>query len=139
MAGGVGTASGEADSLRFEPAPALVDPSAVPARRDPATGEKVAVGVFQPSPCGGAADDPGAPTTERNAGDLPVGRPLAPPDKRRHSRDPVGYSGRTHTLPAVSRLRITSRSAAWRRIVLPTRSISNSAKRVPGTRFRSWR
>ena len=51
----------------------------------------------------------------------------------------AAYSGSTQTLVAVSRLNVSSRSAARSRIVLPTPSTSSTTTRVPGTRFRSWR
>lgn len=136
----VGAALLEADTFRLQPPPALVDPAAVPARRDPAAGEEDPVRVCDQPPRRGAADHACASPAKRHAGDLAVGRPLAPTDERGDRDDPIGaYSGSTQTLPAVSRLSVTSRSAALSRIVLPTPSTSSSATRVPGTRFRSNR
>ena len=96
--------------------------------------------VCDQPPRRGAADHACASPAKRHAGDLAVGRPLAPTDERGDRDDPIGaYSGSTQTLPAVSRLSVTSRSAALSLIVLPISSTSSRATRVPGTRFRSNR
>jgi len=138
--GGVGAAPAEADPLVLQPPPALVDPAAVPAGRDPPAGEEDPVRVGKETARRGGSDNPRAPPAQRDVRDLTVGRPLATTDERRHRGNPVaGYSGSTQTLAAVSRLSVTSRSAARSRIVLPTPSTSSRARRVPGTRFRSWR
>jgi hypothetical protein len=140
MPGGVGTTPFEADPFRLQPPPALVNPPTAPAGGDPPTGEQDPVGVRQEAAGRGGADTARRSAAERDARDLTVGRPLAATDQCRDGGDPVaGYSGSTQTLVAVSRLNVSSRSAARSRIVLPTPSTSSTTTRVPGTRFRSWR
>lgn len=140
MPGGIGAAALKADPLRFQPPPALLDPAAVPAGGDSPAGEQDPMRVRESAARGGAPDNSRATASEGDARDFAVGRPLAPADERGYRRDPIaGYSGSTHTLAAVSRLSVTSRSAPLSRMVLPTLSISSKATRVPGTRFRSCR
>ncbi len=142
MATGIGPAAGEANSLRLQPPPALIGAVPLTAGRDDSTREEDAVGVGERAPGGDAAHDPRARASEGDSGDLPVSGPLAGADQRGDGGDPsrpFDYSGSTQTLPAVSRLRVTSRSTALMRIVLPIRSTSTRVSRVPGTRFRSCR
>lgn len=138
MPGGVGTTCFEVDSFLLKPPPALVDPPAAPAWGDPPAGQQNPVGIGKEAARGSGADRACATPAERDARDLSISRPLAAADQGRNRGNPIAaYSGSTQTLVAVSRLSVTSRSAARSRIVLPTPSTSSSARRVPGTRFRS--
>src|ERR1700730_10741263 len=113
MPGGVGTTPFEADPLRLQPPPALVNAPTAPAGGDPPTGKQDPVGVGQEAARRDGADQARPPAAERHARDLTLGRPLSATDQCRDGGDPIAaYSGSTQTLVAVSRLNVSSRSAA---------------------------